>query len=88
MIGRERERDVVRSSVARAGNGGSAFLLVVGEPGIGKTTLLRELSDLATNAGRARRSRAAVAVDVGVGDHFQPARGTGAGRRTESLRGL
>ena len=51
MIGRERERDVVRRAVARAGTGGASFLLVAGEPGIGKTTLLRELSDLATNAG-------------------------------------
>jgi tetratricopeptide (TPR) repeat protein len=51
VIGRERERDVVRRAVARAAADRSAFLLVVGEPGIGKTTLLGELSDLAANAG-------------------------------------
>ena len=51
MIGRERERDLVRRAVARARNGGSAFVLATGEPGIGKTTLLRVLSDLAVAAG-------------------------------------
>ena len=51
MIGREREREMLRSAVGRAAAGGSAFPLVIGAPGIGKTTLLRALSDLAADAG-------------------------------------
>ena len=50
MIGRERECDVLRLAVARVVDGGSVFLLVVGEPGIGKSTLLSALG------GRARES--------------------------------
>ena len=51
MIGRERECDVLRGAVVRVAEGGSAFVLVVGEPGIGKSTLLATLSDLAHESG-------------------------------------
>jgi tetratricopeptide (TPR) repeat protein len=53
LIGRERERDVLRGAVTRVVEGGSAFMLVVGEPGIGKSTLLATLSDLARESGLA-----------------------------------
>ena len=53
MIGREREREALRGAVDQAAMGDDAFLLIVGEPGIGKTTLLRALSDLAHDAGLA-----------------------------------
>jgi predicted ATPase len=51
VIGRERERELVRLAVARARDGGAVFLLVVGEPGIGKSTLLSALSDMARRSG-------------------------------------
>src|SRR5262245_42240066 len=44
---------MLRSAVARVAEGGSAFVLVVGEPGIGKSTLLAALSDLGREAGLA-----------------------------------
>jgi predicted ATPase len=53
LIGRERECDVLRAAVVRVVDGGSAFVLVVGEPGIGKSTLLGALSDLARESGLA-----------------------------------
>ena len=53
LIGRERECDVLRGAVVRVVEGGSAFVLVVGEPGIGKSTLLTALSDLARESGLA-----------------------------------
>ncbi len=51
MIGRERACDLFRGAVARAAAGDSAFVLVVGEPGIGKTTLLHVFSELAADGG-------------------------------------
>ena len=53
MIGREQECDLLRGAVERVVRGDSAFVLVVGEPGIGKTVLLRVLSGLASEAGLA-----------------------------------
>jgi tetratricopeptide (TPR) repeat protein len=53
LIGRERESEVLRGAVTRVVAGGPAFLLVVGEPGIGKSTLLTALSDLARESGLA-----------------------------------
>jgi energy-coupling factor transporter ATP-binding protein EcfA2 len=51
LIGRERECDVLRDAVVRVVEGGSAFVLLVGEPGIGKSTLLTALSVLARESG-------------------------------------
>jgi tetratricopeptide (TPR) repeat protein len=51
LIGRQRELGVLREAVARASAGEPAFLLVVGEPGIGKSTMLAALSDLARGSG-------------------------------------
>src|SRR5262245_48516178 len=53
LIGRERECDVLRRAVARADAGESVFVLVVGDPGIGKTTLLTVASSLAQEVGLA-----------------------------------
>jgi tetratricopeptide (TPR) repeat protein len=53
LIGRERECEVLRGAVVRVVEGGSAFVLVVGEPGIGKSTLLATLADLARESGLA-----------------------------------
>src|SRR4051794_22814991 len=51
MIGRERAVDVLHGAVARVAAGGSVCLLVAGEPGLGKTTTLAVLADLAADAG-------------------------------------
>jgi tetratricopeptide (TPR) repeat protein len=51
LIGRERESEVLRGAVTRVMAGDPAFLLMVGEPGIGKSTLLNVLSDLARRSG-------------------------------------
>jgi hypothetical protein len=51
LIGRERECEVLRSAVARVVDGAAGFLLLVGEPGIGKSTLLRTLAELAEKSG-------------------------------------
>ncbi|MGH2845867.1 MAG: AAA family ATPase [Thermoleophilaceae bacterium] len=50
LIGRERELATIESALARLGQGRGACLSYTGEPGIGKTRLLREL------IGRARGS--------------------------------
>ena len=51
MIGREFQREMLRLAVARVMDGSAASLLVVGEPGIGKSTLLRALADCAQESG-------------------------------------
>jgi hypothetical protein len=53
LIGREREREILRLAVARALDGLSSYVLVVGEPGIGKSTLLAALADAARDSGLA-----------------------------------
>jgi predicted ATPase len=40
MLGRDRERQRIEQALALARSGTSALLALVGEPGIGKTTLL------------------------------------------------
>jgi DNA-binding NarL/FixJ family response regulator len=47
VVGRERELAVVRSALERASAGAGSLMVVTGEPGIGKTTLLREAERLA-----------------------------------------
>jgi hypothetical protein len=51
LIGREFQREVLRLAVARVVDGSAASLLVVGEPGIGKSTLLRALAECAQESG-------------------------------------
>jgi DNA-binding NarL/FixJ family response regulator len=50
LVGRTRERSALTDVVARLGDG-PACLEVVGEPGIGKTTMLAFLADAAAGAG-------------------------------------
>src|SRR4051812_24603732 len=52
LIGRESERAALRSAVGRAALGEPAFLLVHGEAGIGKTSLVREAARAARAEGR------------------------------------
>jgi hypothetical protein len=51
LIGREFQREVLRLAMARVVDGSAASLLVVGEPGIGKSTLLRALAGFAQESG-------------------------------------
>jgi DNA-binding CsgD family transcriptional regulator len=51
LVGRERERDVIAALVAGARVGQSGSLVVVGEPGIGKTALLVDTAASVTDAG-------------------------------------
>jgi AAA ATPase-like protein len=47
LVGRRAELDVLADVIARGRSGGSATLVVSGEPGVGKTALLDALVDLA-----------------------------------------
>jgi DNA-binding SARP family transcriptional activator len=49
-VGRERELELLREVVAELASGRGRIVLVLGEPGIGKTRLLAELSSLAGDA--------------------------------------
>src|SRR4051794_37751553 len=51
MIGREVERETVRGLVDAARRGHGRLLLITGEPGIGKTTLLTDLTAYAAERG-------------------------------------
>ena len=51
FVGREHELDQLLSGLAQAQAGEARFAAIEGEPGIGKTRLLRELSDRATDEG-------------------------------------
>ena len=51
IVGRERERDGLRSELARALSGRGRLVLVSGEAGIGKTTLIDDLASAATARG-------------------------------------
>lgn len=48
LVGRERELQLLRSAFERAHQGQGGLVLVSGEAGIGKTTLIRSLIELAT----------------------------------------
>src|SRR6185369_17532851 len=51
FVGREAERAAIRAALARAAAGQGGLLLLVGEPGIGKTRLADEASDDARARG-------------------------------------
>ncbi|HEY5879303.1 MAG TPA: AAA family ATPase [Nakamurella sp.] len=48
LVGRERERQRIEALIAGARLGSSGVLVVTGEPGIGKTTLLTDIADSLT----------------------------------------
>jgi hypothetical protein len=50
-VGREGIREVLRAAVERAVAGPGSFLLITGEPGIGKTTLLADVAAYAQKLG-------------------------------------
>ena len=51
LVGRDREWATLRAALERAGAGSAQLVLVEGEPGIGKSTLLGALVEHATDAG-------------------------------------
>lgn len=51
LVGREEEYDVLRTAVARARRREGGLILVTGEPGIGKSRLVRETAGKATRDG-------------------------------------
>src|SRR6476646_1208594 len=51
FVGREAERAEIRAALARAAAGQGGLILLVGEPGIGKTRLADEASDDARGLG-------------------------------------
>jgi DNA-binding SARP family transcriptional activator len=51
LIGRHSEIEQLQTALARAETGSPAVAMLIGEPGIGKSRLLRELSSLATKRG-------------------------------------
>ena len=58
VIGRQQERERLAAAVDAASSGRSAVLVVVGEPGIGKTVLLADAGSYAAAAGlRVREAR-------------------------------
>src|SRR5260370_11163706 len=59
MRGRDAERQVVRGLLRRAQRGLGGVVLVAGEPGIGKSRLLREATDEAAGPGCSRAAGAA-----------------------------
>jgi class 3 adenylate cyclase/predicted ATPase len=51
IVGRARELEIVRERWRRAAQAAAQFILVSGEPGIGKSRLIDEIEDMATAAG-------------------------------------
>jgi len=69
LVGRQRELATLRAALDAAGQGHPGLVLVSGEPGVGKTRLVRELADLA------RTTDATVLVgrcDDGLAVPYQP----------------
>src|SRR5215210_6113493 len=51
FVGRERELDELKDALEEARSGRGRFVLMAGEPGIGKTSLARVLADHAAERG-------------------------------------
>jgi predicted ATPase len=51
FVGRERELELASSAVNDAVSGQAQFFVISGEPGIGKTSLARELARMASDSG-------------------------------------
>ena len=63
FIGRDQERDELRAKLAQARAGVGGFVLVQGEPGIGKSRLLTDLAEFAQNEGIVLARGYASAID-------------------------
>jgi hypothetical protein len=66
MRGREAERQLVRGLLRRAQRGLGGVVLVEGEPGIGKSLLLREATDEAAREGFSLAAGAADQLDRAI----------------------
>lgn len=89
LVGRERERNVLRRLLDRAAAGEGGLVLVSGEPGIGKRTLLADLTGYARNRGAVVLTGRAVAGSGpyrAVSDALLPLVRAGRLRETPALR--
>lgn len=68
LVGREAQRALVCGAVDDARSGRSSTLLLVGEPGMGKTTLLDEAADRAADRGMRVVRLVGVELEQGVPD--------------------
>ena len=72
MVGRESELHQLEDYLRLASDGERQFVLISGEPGIGKTTLLERFLDTVTGKRVARIARGQCVVQYGKGEAYGP----------------